>query len=148
MICAPPKSPHNLIQESLWENPWKIFVACIFCNLTKRIHAEPYIWNFFEKYPDPESASKADTLILEKMIMPLGLSQRRAKALITMSHGYTRLNWQDKPSVLYGIGKYASDAYLIFCQGRWRDTEPTDHALKNYVNWLRTRELENEHICS
>ena len=48
MSWVPPKSPYNLIQEQLWEDPWKIFVACIFCNLTRRVDAEPYMWQFFD----------------------------------------------------------------------------------------------------
>ena len=60
MSWVPPKSPYNLIQEHLWKDPWKIFVACIFCNLTRRVDAEPYIWKFFDKYPDPKTASQAD----------------------------------------------------------------------------------------
>ena len=59
-MWAPPRSPYNLIQEQLWEDPWKIFVACIFCNLTKRVHAEPYMWEFFDSYPTPAAAAAAD----------------------------------------------------------------------------------------
>jgi len=51
MDWAPPRSPYNLIQEHLWHDPWKLFVACIFCNLTRRVDAEPYMWKFFKRYP-------------------------------------------------------------------------------------------------
>ena len=137
MSWIPPRSPYNLIQEYLWDDPWKIFVACIFCNLTKRVDAEPYMWKFFEKYPNPKSAADADPEDIRKMIQPLGLSERRSRALVKMSDGYLKGGWQDTPEVLYGIGKYASDAYKIFCLGRWRDVEPKDHALNDYRSFLK-----------
>jgi methyl-CpG-binding domain protein 4 len=139
-MWIPPKSPYNLIQEQLWEDPWKIFVACIFCNLTKRVHAEPYMWKFFETYPSPSAAAIANHSDIQKMIQPLGLSERRSKALVRMSGDYLHKDWQDNPDVLYGIGKYASDAYRIFCLGKWHDVQPKDGALINYHNFLKSFE--------
>ena len=136
MEWIPPKSPYNLIQEQLWEDPWKIFVACIFCNLTKRVHAEPYMWEFFSRYPTPNIASRTCPEEIQKMIQPLGLSGRRSKTLVRMSNDYLQKNWKDHPETLYGIGKYASDAYRIFCAGEWKDVTPKDGALVNYRNWL------------
>ena len=138
MSWSPPKSPYNLIQEYLWEDPWKIFVACIFCNLTKRVQAEPYMWKFFKKYPTPKDASRADPEEIKKMIQPLGLSGRRSKTLVKMSDDYLNKDWRDDPDVLYGIGKYACDAYRIFCLGEWKDVEPKDHALNDYQSWLKS----------
>lgn len=143
MSWVPPRSPYNLIQEHLWEDPWKIFVACIFCNLTKRVEAEPYMWKFFDRYPSPNDASQADWRSIQKMIKPLGLSERRSKALIKMSYDYLNKQWQDRPEVLYGIGKYASDAYKIFCLGDWRIVDPRDHALNDYHQWLKRNEEAN-----
>ena len=139
MSWKPPKSPYNLIQEHLWQDPWKIFVACIFCNLTRRVDAEPYMWRFFEIYPDAKSASEADIDDVQRMIQPLGLSERRSRALIRMSKDYTHKSWKVDPKVLYGIGKYASDAYQIFCLGNWRDIQPKDHALNDYQTWLKSQ---------
>ena len=136
MQWNPPKSPYNLIQEQLWENPWKIFVACIFCNLTRRVDAEPYMWKFFKKYPGPESISPSDYKDIHEMIKPLGLSKRRTLSLIRMSDDYLNKDWKDKPDRLYGIGKYGSDAYQIFCAGNWRSVSPNDHALNDYHQWL------------
>ena len=128
-MWIPPKSPYNLIQEQLWDNPWKIFVACIFCNLTKRVQAEPFLWKFLEEYPTPESASVANIEDVKKMIQPLGLSERRSRALVKMSYDYINKDWEVQPDVLYGIGKYGSDAYRIFCVGDWKSVNPKDHAL-------------------
>tara|TARA_B100000214_G_C23967250_1_gene628363 strand:- start:2342 stop:2776 length:435 start_codon:yes stop_codon:yes gene_type:complete len=136
MNWIPPKSPYTLLQEQLWQDPWKIFVCCIFCNLTKRLTAEPYFWEVLNRWSTPEELAKADYDELVELIQPLGLSQRRAKALKQMSYEYTHKDWKDDPRSLYGIGKYASDAYMIFCKGKWRETEPKDSALVNYRNYL------------
>jgi methyl-CpG-binding domain protein 4 len=138
-MWTPPKSPYNLIQEQLWEDPWKIFVACIFCNLTKRVQSEPFMWKFFSKYPDAKSASRADPKSIELMIQSLGLSRRRSVSLVRMSNDYLLKDWKEQPDVLYGIGKYASDAYRIFCLGEWEDVEPKDGALVNYHNFLKEK---------
>lgn len=37
---------------------------------------------------------------------------------------------------LYGIGKYGSDSYRIFCLGEWKDVQPNDHMLNKYHDWL------------
>ncbi len=136
MNWIPPKSPHTLLQEQLWQDPWKIFVCCIFCNLTKRLTAEPYFWKVLQRWSTPEELADADYDELVDLIQPLGLSQRRAKALKQMSYEYTHKDWKDDPKTLYGIGKYASDAYMIFCKGKWRETDPKDGALVNYKNYL------------
>lgn len=133
----PPKSPYNLVQEKLWSDPWKIFVACIFCNLTKRRDAEPYMWKFFDLYPTPKEASLADLGKIERLIQPLGLSKRRSRALVKMSNDYLNKDWKSNPELLYGVGKYASDAYYIFCAGSWEEIEPKDRALNDYHSFLK-----------
>ena len=138
------KSPHTLLQEDLAKDSWKIFVCCIFCNLTKRKTAEPYFWKVLERWPTPLQLAEADYNELASLIQPLGLSQRRAKALKRMSYEYIHESWKDDPTKLYGIGKYAFDAYRIFVLDQWQDVEPNDGALINYVNWRRS----NEYICA
>tara|TARA_Y100000310_G_C20673515_1_gene811561 strand:+ start:1257 stop:1712 length:456 start_codon:yes stop_codon:yes gene_type:complete len=145
MKWIPPKSPFNLIQEHLWEDPWRLFVACIFCNLTRRVDAEPYIWKFFEKYPDASVAVSADSDDIRDMIKPLGLSERRSRSLIRMSDDYINKDWRYSPDVLYGIGKYGSDAYRIFCLGEWKSVSPTDHALSDYHKFLKEN-IEDDKI--
>ena len=107
------KSPFNLIQEHLHDDPWKILVACIFCNLTRRHTAEPLLWKFFEMYPRASAAALADEKAIESLIQPIGLSKRRAKTLVRMSKEYIAKSWKE-PVELYGIGKYANDAWKIF----------------------------------
>jgi len=96
------------------------------------------MWKFFSLYPTPESAAIANQADLQKMIQPLGLSERRSKALIRMSNDYLVKDWKSSPEVLYGIGKYASDAYRIFCLGEWKSVSPKDGALVNYHSFLKS----------
>ena len=134
---SPPPSPYTLLQEQVWTDPWKIFVCCIFCNLTKRRSAEPYFWKVLKKWPTPRDLAAADHDELAQLIQHLGLSQKRAKSLKKMSYEFIHKDWKDDPTKLYGIGKYASDAYRIFVLDEWREVQPKDGALVNYVNWRR-----------
>lgn len=129
-------SPYTLLQEELNKDAWRIFVCCIFCNLTKRRTSEPYFWKFLERWPTPDLASELNEEELKVLIQPLGLVDRRAKALKKMSQDYLKTNWQEDATKLYGIGKYGSDAYRIFVKDEWREVTPTDGALKNYKSWL------------
>ena len=137
MTWTPPRSPYDLLQEQIYDDPWKIFVCCIFCNLTKRRTSEPYFWETIKRWPTPKALSNADEQELLNLIAPLGLSERRMRALKRMSDDYINLDWKDDPKCLYGIGKYASDAYQIFCAGDWQNVEPKDGALVNYHNYLK-----------
>lgn len=137
MTWIPPRSPYDLLQEQIYDDPWKIFVCCIFCNLTKRRTSEPFFWETINRWPDPQRLAKANEQELISLIKPLGLSERRSKALKRMSDDYNKLDWKDDPTSLYGIGKYASDAYKIFCLGEWESVKPKDGALVNYHNYLK-----------
>ena len=129
-------SPHILLQELLNNDPWKIFVCCIFCNLTSRKTAEPYFWEVLEKWPTPEALKDANDNELKEIIRNIGLTQRRTKALKQMSYDYLNKDWQVNPASLYGIGKYGSDAYYLFCTNEWEKVKPKDYALKLYQEWL------------
>ena len=86
-------------------------------------------------YPKASAAAIADEKVIEALIQPIGLSKRRAKTLVRMSREYIDKNWKE-PEELYGIGKYANDAWKIFCTEKWKSV---DHALVWYHDWL----LEN-----
>ena len=38
---------------------------------------------------------------------------------------------------LYGIGKYAADAYWMFCRGEWKGLSPEDKDLRAYHAFLK-----------
>ena len=131
----PPESPHELIQETLWPNEWKILVSCLLLNLTTRKQVDKVIDRLFEKYPEPESMGSADDDELKEIIKSLGLVNKRVKTLKRFSREYADKKWKT-PKDLYGCGKYADDAWRIFCRGDWRDVSPQDHALNKYHDWL------------
>ena len=56
----PPRSPFCLIQEQLYENPWKLLIACLFLNRTTAKQVFPVIGKFFQFWPDPEATMNAD----------------------------------------------------------------------------------------
>jgi methyl-CpG-binding domain protein 4 len=84
----------------------------------------------------------ADPILLAKILKPLGLYNRRSKSMIRFSKEYLNSEWQ-LPSELYGCGKYADDCYKVFCLGNWQDVNPTDHALNDYVDWMKSQKVSN-----
>jgi methyl-CpG-binding domain protein 4 len=132
----PPKSPHSLIQESLWPDEWKILVSCLLLNQTTRKQLDKVIDTFFKLWPDPQSLIEASLEDISEVIKPLGFWRRRPKTLKKFTEQYLLGGWK-QPIELYGCGKYANDAWLIFVQGDWRSVSPQDHALNKYHDWLR-----------
>ncbi|KAL3064493.1 hypothetical protein OYC64_000704 [Pagothenia borchgrevinki] len=132
---TPPRSPYNLVQETLFHDPWKLLVATIFLNKTSGKMAIPVLWQFFERYPSAEVTREADWKPLSELMKPLGLYELRAKTLVRFSDEYLTKQWR-YPIELYGIGKYGNDSYRIFCVDEWRVVKPEDHMLNKYHDWL------------
>ncbi|KAK3540106.1 hypothetical protein QTP70_025796 [Hemibagrus guttatus] len=132
---TPPRSPFNLVQETLFHDPWKLLVATIFLNRTSGKLAIPVLWQFFERYPSAEVTRSSDWKPLADLMQPLGLNSLRAKTLVRFSDEFLTKSWR-YPDELYGIGKYGNDSYRIFCVGDWREVTPNDHKLNKYHAWL------------
>lgn len=133
---VPPKSPFNLIQETLYPDPWKLLIATIFLNKARGSVAFPILWEFFQAYPSAQSVRDKDADNIAKMLLPLGLNNARAKKIVRFSFEYLNKDWR-YPIELYGIGKYGNDSYRIFCVNEWRQVKPTDHKLNAYHDWLK-----------
>ena len=141
-MWQPPKSPYNLLQESLWPNEWRVLVSCLLLNLTTRKQVEKVIERLFHKYPEPANMASAQDAELHDIIKTLGLANKRVKTLKRFSQEYISKDW-DMPIELYGCGKYANDAWRIFFRGDWKKVEPNDHALNDYHGWLmRSNEVD------
>ncbi|KAL3163173.1 hypothetical protein ABBQ32_009581 [Trebouxia sp. C0010 RCD-2024] len=139
-LWHPPASPYGLIEEMLYEDPWKLLVACMLLNVTSGLQVRKVIWRLFAIWPTAEAAAGAsdDTLVIvEKLIQPLGLFRKRTMAIKKFSQQYLTIEWLD-PIELHGIGQYASDAYFMFCRGNWQDVQPTDKDLLKYQHWLHS----------
>lgn len=135
MQWTPPKSPYNLVQESLFHDPWKLLVATIFLNRTTGTAAIPLLWKFLNKWPNPDVARKGDQVAIARILQPLGLHEKRAHTIIRFSNEYLTKSWK-YPVELYGIGKYGNDSYRIFCVNEWKQVHPEDHKLNLYHAWL------------
>ena len=70
---------------------------------------------------------------------PLGTYRKRAMGLIRMAQEYLEPGWTDARE-LFGIGKYACDAWHLFVVGDWEAVRPKDYALKKYREWLSERQ--------
>ncbi|XP_032050172.1 methyl-CpG-binding domain protein 4 [Aythya fuligula] len=132
---TPPRSPFNLVQETLFHDPWKLLIATIFLNKTSGKMAIPVLWEFLEKYPSPEVARTADWKEMAELLKPLGLYALRAKTIIKFSDEYLTKQWK-YPIELHGIGKYGNDSYRIFCVNEWKEVQPQDQKLNVYHAWL------------
>ncbi|KAK3585865.1 hypothetical protein CHS0354_038396 [Potamilus streckersoni] len=135
MFWTPPKSPFNLIQESLFHDPWKLLIATIFLNKTSGKAAIPILWKFLNKWPNPDAARKGDWKAMAKVLEPLGLHEKRAKIIIRFSDEYLTKEWK-YPIELHGIGQYGNDSFRIFCVNEWKQVKPEDHKLNDYHKWL------------
>ena len=135
MSWTPPKSPYILLQELYVPDEWRILVCCLLLNQTSRKQVDPMINKLFERYPDAKTMSHAKEEDLHKLLKPLGLWKRRAVTLKRFSQEFINGEWQTAKD-LYGCGKYADDAWRIFCKGDWQDVEPNDHALNEYHDWI------------
>jgi methyl-CpG-binding domain protein 4 len=130
----PPPSPYGLLQETLFRDPWKVLVACLLLNKTTGDAVRRVIWDLFELIPTPEAALAAPLDAIVRIIRPLGLT-RRAGYIQRLSEQYLHSDWRNVRE-LTGCGKYASDAYALFCSGAWRDVAPEDKELVKYHAFL------------
>ena len=135
----PPVSPYGLLEEDFYDEPWKLLLSCILLNKTSAVQVRQVVFRLFQLYPTPERLIEASTSELETLLQPLGLFRKRAVAIQRFSKEYIEKDWKD-PKELYGIGKYASDAYAIFCLGEWETTQPEDKDLKLYLEFVRKTE--------
>lgn len=136
VLWEPPVSPYGLLEEELYMDPWKLLVACMLLNKTSAMQVRKVIWELFKLCPTPAKAISVGTAEIQAIIQPLGLFRKRALAIQRLSEDYLYKEWSS-PVELYGIGKYASDAYQIFCRGLWKSVDPEDKDLCRYVDWLR-----------
>ncbi|KAI3730200.1 hypothetical protein L6452_18877 [Arctium lappa] len=126
----PPRSYHNLIQEDHYHDPWRVVTICILLNLTQGVQVKRVISDFFSLCPDAKTATEVPAEIIQKVIQPLGLQRKRTKIIQTLSEQYIDDEWTHVTD-LYGVGKYAADAYAIFCTGQWKRVRPMDHMLNS-----------------
>ncbi|XP_054815882.1 methyl-CpG-binding domain protein 4-like protein [Prosopis cineraria] len=132
----PPRSVHRLLQEEYAHDPWKVLVICVFLNCTTGGQVKKVLSRFFDLCPDAETCIQVPPWKIENIISSLGIL-RRVKTLQRLSSEYLNDSWTHVPQ-LHGVGKYAADAYAIFCTGGWREVTPKDHKLVDYWRFLHS----------
>ncbi len=120
-------------------DPWKLLSGCV---LSSRTSGGDRVWGpiraFFERFPTPTAVldeAEANGLAgMEEMLKPLGLNRERT--ITRAAEGFLRV-W-DRPSELYGCGKFAEDSWLAFCHGEVRKVAKDPRADRNvraYAAW-------------
>lgn len=131
----PPRSDFKLLQEDHAHDPWKVLIICMLLNQTTGLQAARVLSDLFILCPNPEAALEVPTQEIEEVIQSLGLFRKRARMIKRFSGEYLSETWTHVTQ-LHGIGKYAADAYAIFCTGMWDRVKPTDHMLTKYWEFL------------
>ncbi|XP_006661017.1 uncharacterized protein LOC121055370 [Oryza brachyantha] len=134
-LVPPPRSPHKLLQEKYASDPWKVVVICMLLNLTQGKQVRRKVKGFFKRYPDPQTAFNADPEKMAKYLAPLGLQRVKANRIQKFSKAYVESDWT-YITELCGVGKYAADAYAIFCAGKATEVVPADHKLVDYWKYV------------
>jgi methyl-CpG-binding domain protein 4 len=132
----PFRSPYSLIQEDLFPDEWKCFVACLMLNCTTRKQVEKILPTFFGRWPNPKAFLQANKSNVERLISPLGFGKRRTQRLFEMTSKYAGGEWKHA-SELPGVGEYASRSWEIFFQNKLGDDLPNDGALALYWKWAK-----------
>ncbi|XP_057445312.1 methyl-CpG-binding domain protein 4-like protein isoform X2 [Lotus japonicus] len=132
---VPPRSHLHLIQEDHIRDPWRVLVICMLLNITTGRQVRAVISDFFRLCPDAQTCTQVSKDEIVEVIRKLGL-HKRAAMLQRFSREYLEENWTHVTQ-LHGVGKYAADAYAIFCTGKWDRVTPSDHKLVKYWEFLR-----------
>lgn len=133
----PPPSEIRLIQHDHFHDPWRVLVICILLNRTSGSQTRRIISEFFSLCPNAKAATEVAPEQILTIIRTLGLHHKRAVMIQRFSREYLGQNWTHVTQ-LHGIGKYAADAYALFCTGKWERVNPTDHMLNYYWEFLRS----------
>ncbi|XP_058189928.1 uncharacterized protein LOC131307451 isoform X1 [Rhododendron vialii] len=133
----PPRSPFILLQENHAYDPWRVLVICMLLNKTTGLQAGRVLPDLFSLCPNAKTATEVTTEQIASVIKSLGLYNKRALMIQRLSREYLGESWTHATQ-LHGVGKYAADAYAIFCTGKWDRVEPEDRKLNKYWKFLRS----------
>ncbi|KAJ0969777.1 hypothetical protein J5N97_022654 [Dioscorea zingiberensis] len=133
---VPPRSSYNLLQENHYFDPWRVLIICMLLNKTGGKQVRKVLRKLFCICPDAKSmAWDVDEEEIEEAITTLGLQKTRAKKMKRFSQEYLEHDWTHVTQ-LHGVGKYAADAYAIFCVGKPEEVIPHDHMLVPYWKFV------------
>lgn len=104
-------------------SPYEVFIAEMLLRRTTAEAVEPVYREFLERYPDLSALSSADKDELAELLQPLGLHNKRAKALrdITSQLVFSGIpETEEKLLDLPHVGPYVANATLCFGYGKRR----------------------------
>lgn len=125
----------RLLQDGLGGCPWRVAVASILCNKTRRTCVDSVLEELLNRWPTPVALAAADRAELAQLLRPLGLQHQRAKTLVRFSFEFCADHWEDFRD-LPGVGPYVADAVGLVCFG-CTELESGDHALEAHARRLR-----------
>jgi adenine-specific DNA glycosylase len=128
-------SPFLFEQEQYIDDPWKMIIVCMMLNQTSYKQVDRVKDTFFGRFPDAEILLNANDEDIIGVIRSLGFYNRRCKLFKDFSREWIKGRWE-KIEDLPGVGKYASDSWKIFQEGKL-DIDVQDKELKKYVEWAR-----------
>lgn len=125
-------------------SPWHVMVGCLLLNLTSRVQVKKVLPELFKLVPEAEALeelSEEGQVQLVALLSPLGLVNKRVKALITITDGYLA---GLPPEVIPHCGQYCLDSFDIFV--RHIDVEPRTDMDKELVQYLLWKyRSDNDH---
>lgn len=133
---VPERTTGRLLQETVGKDPWKVAIASMLLNRTRRQQAEPVLRELLNRWPDAAALSRADAAEVEEVVRPCGLHRNRARQLVRFSNRYMGDGWDDLRE-LPGVGLYVADAVGLVCFG-CTDLESSDKVLAQCANDYRT----------
>jgi adenine-specific DNA glycosylase len=115
---------------------WKVLIACMSLNLTRREQAEPVLAALFKMFPTPEAMAGARRVVLEEMMKPLGLWKCRAKRAKRLSQDWIRFrDGEIGLDEIHGVGLYAIDSYNYFVLDDTSKFRSGDVKLRAWREW-------------
>jgi A/G-specific adenine glycosylase len=104
-------------------NLYEVLVAEVLLHRTKADTVALYYGRFLKMYPDPDSLSRADSGLIERVFGSLGLTwrleyMRDMAREIMLSYGGSVPSEKEALESLPGIGDYISSAVMVFIHGR------------------------------
>jgi adenine-specific DNA glycosylase len=91
--------------------PWHVLVGCLLLNMTTRTQVKKVLPELFVLCPRPEDLVDVDDERLVALLTPLGLVNRRVRALCNLTDDYLNDVPLDK---IRHCGPYCRDSYRVF----------------------------------
>lgn len=122
----------RLFRDELDE--WRVVVACVCLNLASARVARGIVMRLLNRWPRPALMGEAGS-DLERVLKPLGLSEKRAHYLRSVGRDWGIVQLEDLP----GVGPYAVESVKVFCRGEL-PAKVGDRKVAAWVAWKRNVE--------